>query len=153
MKSFQLVLAVVAAVGPLAMGPHNVFAQTLTYSATPLVAAAAPVCQSVDEAAQVQAALSQFDSALASRDIQQLQAAGIKPESAKGWQKFFKNNPGAKVTDKCPAGALGISGDTAIWSCTETATLISEGKPLAYAQPVRFMFARKDGVWSISDRR
>jgi hypothetical protein len=106
-----------------------------------------------DDAILVQAALSHFDSALALRDMGQLQAAGIQPGRVKGWQKFFKNNPQAQVTDNCPAPSLVIMGDTANWDCIETATIISEGKPLPFAHIIRFTFTRKNGAWTISDRR
>jgi hypothetical protein len=120
---------------------------------TPAAASAIDSLGPGDDAILVQAALSQFDSALALRDMSQLEAAGIQPGRVKGWQKFFKNNPQAKVTDNCPAPSLVILGDTANWDCVETATIISEGKPLPFAHIIRFTFTRKNGGWTISDRR
>jgi hypothetical protein len=107
----------------------------------------------MNEAATVQATLNQFDSAVASRDMGQLQAVGIKPGIAKNWQKFFKSNPAATVSDDCPASTLVIFSDTAVWSCIETVTVISEGKPVPFALGVRFSFVKKNGAWTIADRR
>jgi hypothetical protein len=79
--------------------------------------------------------------------------AGMKPQQAKLFQSFFKDNPTAKVSDDCPSSLLGISGDTATWTCTETTTIISGGKPLSSQHGIRFTFARKNGAWTIADRR
>lgn len=123
------------------------------YSRTSSDAVASAVGRSGEEAALVQAALDHFDFALASHDIGELQAVGIKPVLAKRWQKFFTNNPRANVTDNCPASTLFISGDTATWNCIEMATIISEGKPVQFTHLIRFSFANRNGVWMISDRR
>ena len=105
------------------------------------------------EATGVQDALNRFVAAVASQDVQQLLAAGIRPASAKGWQRFFKENPRAKLTDRCAVSDLYISDNTANWSCTEVATVISEGKPVPFAHLIRFTFTRTNGQWIISDRR
>ncbi len=153
MKSSILLFALVAAAGALAAAPPDCGAQTSGSGARPAALPASGASQTAQEATLIQAALNHFDSALALHDFGQLQALGIRPASAKGWQKFFRNNPRATVTDDCPASTLAILGDTATWSCTETATLISEGKPLPYSLAVRFTFTRQNGVWTISDRR
>jgi ketosteroid isomerase-like protein len=101
----------------------------------------------------VQDALNRFDTALAAHDVQQLLAAGIEPASVKGWQRFFKDNPRATVTDSCSGSDLSISGDTANWSCKETSTIVSDGRPVQYAHNIRFTFTRKNGEWTIADRR
>lgn len=114
-------------------------------------AAAAP--ENTEEAAMVEATLNRFGSALTTHDVTEMQAAGIQAVSLKGWQRFFKNNPRASVTDSCPSNTLSISGDMATWDCVETATIISEGKPVPFAHVIRFSFARRNGEWKISDRR
>jgi hypothetical protein len=136
-----------AAIGPSAMGQS---AQQSTNSAAARMTAA---CQVVAEATLVQETLDRFDSALAAHDVDQLQAAGIEPVSAKGWQRFFKSNPEARVTDSCPVTDLFIGGDTAIWNCMETSTINSSGKPVQYAHVIRFTFTKKNGEWIISDRK
>jgi hypothetical protein len=153
MKSYAIFLGLVAGAGAFATARPNAIAQTLKDNAAPAVAVPPVASSAAEEAARVQAALNRFDSALAAHDLGQLQALGIKPASAKGWQRFFKNNPRATVTDQCPASGLAILGDTATWSCIETATVISEGKLLPYPFAVRFTFTKQDGVWTISDRR
>jgi hypothetical protein len=110
-------------------------------------------CQVVQEATHVQEALDRFDSGLAAHDIQQLQAVGIEPVSAKGWQRFFKSNPEATVSDNCPVTSLFIAGDKALWNCMETSTITSAGKPVQYARTIQFTFTKRDGLWIISDRR
>lgn len=137
-------LFLISAPGAWCQGPESNNQQPIAIS---------PACQLVNEALQVQDALNRFDTALASHDVQQLLAAGIEPSSAKGWQRFFKDNPRATVTDRCSGSDLAISGDTANWSCTETSTIESEGKPVQYAHNIRFTFTRKNGEWTISDRR
>ena len=120
-------------------------------------AAAAPVkaAPAVDERSLIQAALNNFKAAWNTHDMGRMQAAwtGIKPQQAKGLQNFFKGNPEAKVSDDCSPSALNISGETAEWSCTETTTIVSGGKPLSSAHGIRFSFAKKNGAWTIMDRR
>ncbi len=149
MKSLGFFLALISAAGLLATAP-SALAQSAVYPAAEPIAAA---YEPAEQAATVQAALYQFDAAVASHDVGLLQAAGIKPGSARGWQKFFKNNPEATVTDNCPASGLAMFGDTAIWNCTETVTVISEGKPVPFALGIRFTFAKRNGAWTIADRR
>ena len=154
MKSFRFLLSHVAIAGMLAVsvpaawsqGPENTNDQQQAI-------AIPPACQLVNEALRVQEAINRFDTALASRDVQQLLASGIEPSSVRGWQRFFRDNPRATVTDRCSGDDLSISGDTANWSCKETSTIVSEGKPVQYAHDIRFTFTRKNGEWTISDRR
>jgi hypothetical protein len=152
MKSYRSILALAAAAGVVVLSAAGAHAQTLKYISTE-PATATPASQPTGEATQVEAALTQFDSALASHDVTQMRAAGLRSTAAKGWQKFFKSNPEAKVTDDCPVWALTISGASASWSCTETATIISEGRPRQFAQVIRFTFAKLNGEWLIADRR
>jgi hypothetical protein len=148
MKSFGLILSlVVAAAAPAA------FAQSAKNTVNPAEARIVAACQVVQEATGVQETLDRFDSGLAAHDIQQLQAAGIEPVTAKSWQRFFKSNPDAKVTDNCPVSSLFIAGDTALWNCTETSTITSAGKPTQYAHLIQFTFAKRDGAWMIADRK
>lgn len=152
MKSCGLMLTLAAA-GSLALSASAVLAQAENDSESRAAARITAACQVVAEATGVQEALDRFDSALAAHDVDQLQAAGIEPVSAKGWQRFFKSNPEAKVTDSCPVTSLFIGGDTAMWSCMETSTIVSEGKPTQYARAIHFTFTKKNGSWMISDRR
>ncbi|MGB6742216.1 MAG: hypothetical protein WBE38_01070 [Terracidiphilus sp.] len=153
MKSFGLLLSLVVAAGPLAVTAPGAFAQNAKENVSPAEARIVAACQVVDEAVQVQETLDRFDSGLASHDVQQLQAAGIEPVSAKGWQRFFRSNPEAKVTDNCPVTSLFIAGQTAMWNCTETSTINSAGKPTQYARLIQFTFIKRDGEWMISDRK
>ena len=152
MKCFGLFLTLVAA-GLLAVATSGAFAQSESDSEARASARITAACQAVAEATLVQEALDRFDSALAAHDVDQLQAAGIEPVSAKGWQRFFKSNPEAKVTDSCPVTELFIGDKTAIWNCMETSTITSAGKPTQYAHIIRFTFTKKNGEWLISDRR
>jgi hypothetical protein len=153
MKSSRWFLALITAAGSFAaVGPH-VFAQAANDETASAAARMIAACQVVTEATRVQEALDRFDSALAAHDADQLQAAGIEPVSVKSWQRFFKSNPNAKVTDSCPVTTLFIGGNTAIWNCTETSTISSGGKPVQYAHLIQFTFTKKDGAWMISDRK
>jgi hypothetical protein len=152
MKSYAKSIALAAVAGIIAATSPNV-AQTPSSNVTPAVAAASAGYQAFEQAALIQETLNRFDSALALHDLGQLQALGIKPASAKAWQRFFKNNPGSSVTDDCPASGLAILGDTATWSCSETATVMSRGKVLPYPLAVHFTFTKQQGIWVISDRR
>ncbi len=111
--------------------------------------------QPVDDTSLLQAALSNFKSAWNTHDMGRMQAAwtGMKPQQAKGLQSFFKDNPAATVSEECPSSSLSISGDTANWSCTETSTITSGGRPLSSAHNIRFTFTKKSGTWTIADRR
>lgn len=105
------------------------------------------------KAVPVRAALNQFSSALATHDPDKLQAAGVKPASIKRWRKFFRENPRATVLDRCPASNLAIFDDTATWTCTETVTIIFDGRPHSFLHIIHFTFARNNGTWMIADRR
>lgn len=135
-----------------AMAPHT-FAQAENERASSAEARMIAACQVVSEATRVQEALDRFDSGLAAHDVDQLQAAGIEPVSVKGWQRFFKSNPDAKVTDSCPVTTLFIGGTTAIWNCMETSTISSGGKPMQYAHLIQFTFTKTSVGWLISDRK
>jgi hypothetical protein len=152
MRLHRLALTLSAAAVLLAVNAPRSFAQASMNKLYSPVGAAIEA-QPMEEAVQVQATLNRFDSALALHDIGQLQAEGVNAGSAKRWNHFFKDNPRAEVTDKCPASDLLIAGDTAVWKCTETATVISEGKPLPFEKVIRFTFTKTNGAWTISDRR
>ena len=115
--------------------------------------AASAVYQPAESAVSVRAALNQFSSALATHDPDKLQSAGVKPASIKRWRKFFRENPRATVLDRCPASELTISDDTATWTCTETVTIIFDGKQLSFPHVIHFTFTRNNGTWLIADRR
>jgi hypothetical protein len=78
---------------------------------------------------------------------------GMQPSQAKAMESFFKNFPNASVADNCPASALSISGDVATWSCTEITTIYVSGKPQSSPHGIRFTFAKRNGNWTIQDRR
>jgi hypothetical protein len=153
MKTLNSSLVLVVASGLVMATVPGVFGQSEDEKAAQAAARMSAACQVVTEATKVQQTLDRFDSGLAAHDIDQLQAAGIEAGSAKGWQRFFKSNPEAKVTDSCPVTELFIGGDTAIWNCTETSTITSSGKPTQFAHVIRFTFTKKNGEWLISDRR
>ncbi|HTW81335.1 MAG TPA: hypothetical protein VME23_17445 [Terracidiphilus sp.] len=145
---FSLLAAIVLvalSIGAWSQSPQN--------GAVQQAAAYSPSYTTVNETLEVQGALDRFTVAVASHDVQRLVAVGIRPSSAKGWQRFFRDNPRATVTDQCSGTNLFISGDTARWSCVETATIISEGRPAQFAHLIRFTFTRTNGEWLISDRR
>lgn len=153
MKSLRFLLSLVAVAGMLAIAAPSVWSQGPENNNDHQAIVIPPACQLVNDALQVQDALNRFDSALASRDVQQLLASGIEPASVKGWQRFFKDNPRATVTDSCSGSDLSISGNIANWSCKETSIILSDGKPVQFAHNIRFTFTRKNGEWTISDRR
>ncbi len=124
MKSLASFPALFAAAGLLAMSAPQTWSQTAHLVSS--VADSSVARPAVGEAALVQARLDQFNSALASHNITELQATGVKPVNARRWQKFFKDNPAAQITDRCPVWALAISGDAATWDCTEKAMIVSE---------------------------
>lgn len=137
--------------GLFAMVSPHAFSQASGYGAAQLAASA--VYQPAENADSIRAALNQFSSALATHDPDKLQSAGVKPASIKRWQKFFRENPYATVLDRCPASELTISDDTATWTCTETVTIIFDGKRLSFPHVIHFTFARNNGTWLIADRR
>lgn len=137
----------------VAASASGAYAQGDKDTVNPAEARIVAACQVVQEATGVQETLDRFDSGLAAHDIQQLQAAGIEPLSAKGWQRFFKSNPEARVTDDCPVTSLFIAGDKALWNCMETSTITSSGKPIQYARMVQFTFIKISSGWMISDRK
>jgi len=153
MKPLGLLLSLVSAAGLLIWTIPSAISQTPAYGERLVSAPGTPTYRLTEEILSVQAALSQFDTALALHDVGGLQAIGIKRVSAKRWQQFFKDNPSATVTDRCVLSELSISNGTANWTCMETATIISEDKPKAFVHEIRFVFAKTDGRWMILDRR
>jgi hypothetical protein len=151
MKSLASFLALFAAAALLAIAAPCSWSQTANFVSSGMDSSVAP--PAVGEVALVKAKLDQFNSALASHNITELQAAGVKPVNAKRWLKFFKDNPAAHITDRCSVGALVISGDAATWDCTETATILSQGKPLSFVHVIHFTFSKQDGIWMIADRK
>lgn len=153
MKSAGWFLTVVSGIGFLAIAAPNALSQTSAPQLNSFAASGSATYQPVEEAVPVQAALNQFDYALARHDIRLLQAAGVNRADAKRWREFFRDNPHATVTDRCSVSDLYISDESASWTCTETATIISEGKPRSFVHVIRFMFARNNGNWIVAERR
>jgi serine/threonine-protein kinase len=117
--------------------------------------ASAPAPRPVDESAGVVNALNEFKAAWNAHNLARLQAVwtGLQPKQAKDLQNFFKDFPAARVDDNCPASALSINGDTARWGCTEITTIVVSGKQQSSPHAMQFTFVRKNGAWSIADRR
>ena len=159
MKSLNVIFAIVAAAAITAGAQERtLIASTSGPSNGPEIGGNTPAvipipCQVSSDATMVQERLLQFDSALASHDLNQLEATGIQPVSLKRWQKFFKDNPDATVTDRCPIASLFIMDDNASWNCIETTTIGTGKKQTGSEHMIHFAFARKNGAWMISDRR
>jgi hypothetical protein len=152
MKPAGLILAIVSGAGLLAVAAPGAFSQRSGYGASSFSSFDSGTYQSAEETAPVRAALNLFDYALSTHDVGMLQAAGVKRKNAKRWQRFFRNNPQATVTDQCPDSSLLISDNKASWTCMETATILSEGKPRAFQQVIRFTFAKDHGTWLVAGR-
>lgn len=153
MKFVRLTIAMLWAAGLLAILAPNARSQQLTSGTGAFSASDAPEYRNGQETLPLEAAMDHFNYALAMHDVGMLQAAGVKRQSARRWQKFFSENPLATVSDRCPVSDLLISSDTSYWTCTETVTIISEGKPKAFLHVIHFTFAKKRGVWLVADRR
>ncbi len=153
MRYIRVFPILIAATGIFSIAQPNALAQTAMFIAIPAGMTTPSTAQPREDATMVQAVLNQFDTAVASHDVRLLQAAGIKPAPAKGWQRFFKDNPEASVTDDCPRSELVISGGTANWYCTETATIVSEGKQVSCTKVIHFTFTKTSDAWIISDRK
>ena len=108
-----------------------------------------------DDTAQIRQALNNFESAWNAHDIARIRVAwgGISSQQVKALQSFFKDEPNAKVSDDCSLPALSISGNTAKWSCSETTTIEVGGKPQASTHNIHFTFSKKNGSWTVTDRR
>lgn len=153
MKLAGFIFATVAGVGLLAIAAPCSFSQAPASGITLLSTSEPVTYKPATEAVPVRAALDRFDYALAMHDVGMLQAAGVKRTSAKRWERFFRDNPRATVTDQCPSADLFISDDTASWTCLETATIISEGKPRSFLHIIHFTFVRNNGMWMVADRQ
>ena len=122
-------------------------------AAAPAPAPAAP--KPVDETALVQAVVERFNAALAAHNVDAMRAAwpGMNRSQEKGFQNFFKSNPGSKMTDSCSPSSLTISGDSASWACSESTTIIAGGRPMTTQHSINFSFKKAGGSWVIADRR
>lgn len=119
----------------------------------PAPAAAAP--KAVDETALLQAVVQRFNAALAEHSVDAMRALwpGMNKGQEKGFQNFFKSNPGAKMSDSCTAFSLTVSGESATWVCNETTTIIAGGRPMTSQHSISFTFKKSSGNWIIADRR
>lgn len=145
-KTLGVILLAAAAQAALANAQHALPTRPASTSASTFIPAPRGF-------GSVNAALSQFNYALAMHDVGMLQVAGVSNASAKLWDRFFSENPLATVEDDCPLSELFISEDTATWTCTEMVTIISAGKRRAFYHVIRFRFGRKSGMWKVAERR
>lgn len=125
----------------------NVLVEKAEQAPAPVVAP-----KQVDETALVQAVLNNFTAALRAHNLAGMRAAwtGMSARDAKLFQEEFKNLPDAVITDNCPASGLTVTGDTASWTCTEVTVLKGqEPRPVN----IHFTFAKRNGAWTIADRR
>lgn len=153
MKTAGSILATVLGMGLLAMGAPSAFSQKSGYGASSFSGSDAAAYREEQEALPLKAALDRFNYALANHDVGMLQADGVDDSSAKLWQQFFSENPLATVSDRCPISDLLLSYNIGYWTCTETVTIISEGKPRPFMHVIHFTFAKKRGVWLVAGRR
>lgn len=111
--------------------------------------------QPVDEASLVRAAVEKFNAALGAHNVNAMKAIwpSMKSGQEKGFQNFFKSNPGAKMSDSCTPFSLTISGNSATWVCNETTTITANGRPNTSEHSIRFSFKKTNGGWIIEDRR
>jgi hypothetical protein len=69
----------------------------------------------------------------------------------KDFQNLFKSYPEAAISDSCSPSALTVSGDSASWSCTETTRIDPKSAP--HIQTIQVTFGKRNGAWTITDRR
>ena len=119
----------------------------------PAQAAAAPAPPPVDQNAPVEAVLANFNAALHAHNVARMRSiwTGMSGDQAKAFQNLFKSFPQAAISDDCSPSTLAVSGDTASWTCTETTRIDPKSDP--HVQKIRFGFSKKDGAWTISERR
>jgi predicted Ser/Thr protein kinase len=119
----------------------------------PAPAPAAP--KPVDETALVKAVVQRFNGALAGHSVDAMRAVwpGMNKSQEKGFQSFFKNNPGARMVDSCASSSLTVSGETASWTCDEATTIMAGGRPMTSEHGIHFTFKKSGGNWVIADRR
>jgi hypothetical protein len=153
MKSAGFIFATVLGVALFALAAPAAFSQKSDYGVSSFSASDPEPYQDWRAALPVEAAMDRFNYALANHDVGMLQADGVDRSSAKLWQRFFSENPLATVTDRCPISALFFSYGNSYWTCTETVTIISEGKPRAFLHVIHFTFVQKRGVWLVAGRR
>ncbi|HEV2136437.1 MAG TPA: protein kinase [Terracidiphilus sp.] len=108
----------------------------------------------VDETALLQAVVQKFNGALAAQSVDAMRATwpGMNKSQEKGFQSFFKNNRGGKMSDSCSPSSLTVSGETATWVCNESTTILAGGRPTTYQHSITFAFKKAGGNWVIADR-
>lgn len=137
-----------------AKGNGGVQQKAVTVVVQPKVPAAkAP--EPVDESGALLAEIRRFQTAYNAHDLAGMQAVwtSLKAQQVLGLASFFRGNPGARIADQCGIPDLSISGDSATWTCAETTTLLAGGKPMNHTQNIRYAFIRRNGNWTIQDRR
>jgi serine/threonine-protein kinase len=94
-----------------------------------------------------------FNSALHSHDLPEMQKLwpSMSAGQARSFQKLFKETPDISISDACASASLTMSGDSANLICTETSLTDKKDQPRPHA--IQIVLAKKNGSWSISDRR
>jgi predicted Ser/Thr protein kinase len=146
-----------------AAGPGGTQQRSVNITVTPKQAAApapapapAPAApKGADDTALLQALVQRFNGALAAHSVDGMRALwpGMNKNQEKGFQNFFKSNPGARMSDSCTAFSLTVSGESANWVCNETTTIIAGGRPMTSQHSITFGFKKSGGNWIIADRR
>ena len=144
---------VLTAAGPGGTQQRSVNIIVEPKQATPAPAPEAP--RPVDETALLQSVLQRFNAALAAHSVDAMRAVwpGMNRNQEKGFQNFFKSNPGAKMSDNCTAFSLTVSGEFATWTCNESTTIVAGGRPMTSQHSITFNFKKSGGNWIVSDRR
>lgn len=130
----------------------NVIVEQPAQAPPPVQSVATPT-PAVDEKALIAAVLANFNSALRTHNVAQMQTiwTGMTAKQAKDFQGLFKNYPQASISDTCSLSSPSISGDTANWSCTETTRIDPRSAP--HIQMIQVTLSKRNGSWTITDRR
>ncbi|HZD47111.1 MAG TPA: protein kinase [Silvibacterium sp.] len=131
--------------------------QATTRSVTVTVASAPqppPPSPHVDESALIREAVTRYQSAYNSHNIENIKAAwpGLPSGQERAMRDSFKNNPELSQKVDCPSSS-NITGDTAQSSCKVTTTFKSGGSLQSKSINVTFSFVKRDGSWVISSLR
>jgi predicted Ser/Thr protein kinase len=107
----------------------------------------------VDEKALLAAVIANFNAALHAHNVARMQAiwTAMTARQGKDFQNLFKSYPEAAISDNCSPSALTVSGDSASWSCTETTRIDPKSAP--HIQTIQVTFGKRNGAWTITDRR
>jgi len=113
-----------------------------------------PPHDNIDQTPAIQSLMNSFYGAFNAHSVVQMRGywTGMTAAQAKSYDSIFKDQTKMRVDRNCPTNALDINGNSANWTCTETTTIESGGKPMTNRLQIHFKLKKTGNSWTIDSR-